>query len=56
MTSDTTKQYTSELPSALYRAAQVRELDRITIEEYGIPGFDLMSRAGEAAFELLRDR
>lgn len=56
MTSDTTKQYTSELPSALYCAAQVRELDRITIEEYGIPGFDLMSRAGEAAFELLRDR
>ena len=56
MTSDTTKQYTSELPSALYRADQVRELDRITIEEYGVPGFDLMSRAGEAAFELLRDR
>ena len=56
MTSDTTKQYTSELPSALYRAAQVRELDRMAIDDHGIPGFDLMSRAGEAAFELLRDQ
>ena len=45
-----------ELPVELYRAAQVRELDRITIEERGIPGHTLMSRAGEAAFELLRQR
>ena len=56
MTDDTTKHYTSELPAALYRAAQVRELDRMAIEDHGIPGFDLMSRAGEAAFEQLRDR
>lgn len=56
MTSDTSKQYTSELPSALYRASAVRELDRIAIEEQGIPGFELMSRAGQAAFDLLRDR
>ncbi|MEE2729818.1 MAG: NAD(P)H-hydrate dehydratase [Pseudomonadota bacterium] len=56
MTSDSIKQYTSELPAALYRAAQVRELDRIAIEEHGIPGFELMSRAGQAAFDLLRDR
>ncbi|MDY6919112.1 MAG: NAD(P)H-hydrate dehydratase [Pseudomonadota bacterium] len=55
MTSDTAKQYTSELPTALYRAEEVRELDRLAIEEQGIAGFELMSRAGEAAFDLLRD-
>jgi NAD(P)H-hydrate repair Nnr-like enzyme with NAD(P)H-hydrate epimerase domain len=32
----------------LYTAAQVRELDRIAIEEAGIPGYTLMTRAGEA--------
>ena len=31
---------------ALYTAAQTRELDRITIEECGVPGIRLMSRAG----------
>ncbi|MDS4041802.1 MAG: NAD(P)H-hydrate dehydratase [Candidatus Competibacter sp.] len=45
-----------ELPFELYRAAQVRELDRIAIEERGIPGYTLMNRAGEAAFKLLRQR
>ncbi|MBK8181983.1 MAG: NAD(P)H-hydrate dehydratase [Candidatus Competibacteraceae bacterium] len=45
-----------ELPIELYRAAQVRELDRIAIEERGIPGYTLMSRAGEATFNLLRQR
>ena len=45
-----------ELPFELYRAAQVRELDRIAIEERGVPGYTLMSRAGEAAFKLLRQR
>ncbi len=42
------------LPEALYRAAQVRELDRIAIEERGIPGSTLMERAGKAAYTLLR--
>ncbi len=45
-----------ELPFELYRAAQVRELDRIAIEERGVAGYTLMSRAGEAAFNLLRQR
>ena len=45
-----------ELPVELYRAAQVRELDRIAIQERGIPGYTLMSRAGAAAFALLRER
>jgi len=45
-----------ELPVELYRAAQVRELDRIAIQDRGIPGYTLMSRAGAAAFDLLRQR
>ena len=44
------------LPLKLYRAAQVRELDRIAIREYGIPGFELMSRAGQATFEYMINR
>lgn len=38
------------LPIKLYRAAQVRELDRIAIQERGIPGFKLMSGAGAEVF------
>ncbi len=40
---------------ALHTAAQVRELDRIAIEEAGIPGYTLMGRAGQAVFEALRE-
>lgn len=36
----------------LYTAAQVRELDRLAIAQ-GIPGIQLMKRAGQAALELL---
>lgn len=42
--------------SFVYAAAQVRQLDRIAIEELGIPGYELMTRAGRAAFELARVR
>jgi len=42
------------LPIKLYRAAQARELDRLAIEEYGIPGITLMSRAGKALFQSLQ--
>ena len=42
------------LPIKLYRAAQVRELDRIAIQERGIPGFELMSRAGHEVFQRLK--
>ena len=42
------------LPHALYQAAQVRALDRVAIEEYGIAGVTLMERAGAAAFRLLQ--
>ncbi len=41
------------LPDALYRAAQVRELDRHAIETHDIPGATLMQRAGEAAYGAL---
>lgn len=44
------------MPHRLYRAAQVRELDRIAIEEYAIPSDELMRRAGVAAFSELRRR
>lgn len=46
----------AELPSSLYRAAQVRELDRLAIEVLGIPGETLMARAGQAAFSVLQQR
>ncbi|MEA1049765.1 NAD(P)H-hydrate dehydratase [Lamprobacter modestohalophilus] len=45
-----------QLPRALYRAEQVRRLDRIAIEQHGIPAEQLMERAGAAAFSLLRAR
>jgi len=41
-------------PTELYRAEQVRELDRIAIEDFHIPGAVLMERAGLAAFDALR--
>jgi hydroxyethylthiazole kinase-like uncharacterized protein yjeF len=36
-----------------YTAAATRELDRLAIEELNIPGFELMQRAGNAAFNCL---
>lgn len=45
--------FTVRLPRDLYRAEQVRELDRIAIEEFSIPGFTLMQAAGGAAFAAL---
>ncbi len=43
----------SNLPAKLYTAAQVRELDRLTIKEHGISGQTLMERAGKAAHSLM---
>ena len=42
--------------TSLYTSAQCRELDRIAIVEHGIPGFELMLRAGRAAFDELATR
>lgn len=47
--------FTETLPYALYRAEQVREFDRIAIQEFGIPGAELMERAGSRAFQLLQE-
>lgn len=38
----------------LYRASQVRAMDRRAIEQLGIPAYELMQRAGAAAWALLR--
>ena len=40
----------------VYTAAEVRELDRIAIEDRGIPGIVLMKRAGRAVLDELRQR
>jgi len=47
---------TTPAECALYRAAQVRALDRRAIDDHGIPGYTLMQRAGAAAFAELRAR
>jgi NAD(P)H-hydrate epimerase len=44
------------LPTAIYRATQVRELDDYAIQTLGIPGYSLMKRAGEAGLRALRSR
>ncbi len=41
------------LPVSLYRAEQVRELDRQAIEQHGIAGYTLMQRAAEQAMAVL---
>ncbi len=40
----------------LYSAAQARKMDRMAIEDYSIPGIDLMRRAGLAVFEQLQNQ
>lgn len=40
----------------LHTSAQCRELDRLMIEREGVAGFDLMRRAGQAAFDELVHR
>lgn len=45
----------AKLPQNLYRSDQVRELDRIAINDFDIPGQTLMERAGSAAFSVIRN-
>ncbi|SKA87217.1 NAD(P)H-hydrate epimerase [Thiothrix eikelboomii] len=40
----------------VYTIEQVRELDRLAIREYGIPGYDLMQRAAAALFAVILER
>jgi ADP-dependent NAD(P)H-hydrate dehydratase / NAD(P)H-hydrate epimerase len=49
------KAHQSSLPP-LYTAAECRELDRLAIENHRMPGFELMFRAGRAAFGALQER
>ncbi len=42
------------LPKELYSVEQVREMDRLAIEDYAIPGIDLMRKAGHVVFELIQ--
>ena len=44
------------IPAGVYSAAQVRELDRRAIERCGLPGYELMTRAGHATLNALRQR
>jgi NAD(P)H-hydrate epimerase len=44
----------NRLPHALYRAEQLRLLDRAAIEQDRITGAELMERAGQAAFHQIR--
>lgn len=44
------------LTGKLYTAEQVRRLDRRAIDDHDIPGKELMQRAGQAAFNVIRDR
>ena len=44
------------IPRALYRAEQVRALDRLVQRQPGVSEFALMQRAGAAAFACLRER
>lgn len=40
----------------LYTSAQTRELDRLSIRKHGMPGYELMCRAGQAAFDWMVER
>ncbi|MCP5090793.1 MAG: NAD(P)H-hydrate dehydratase [Gammaproteobacteria bacterium] len=44
------------LPANIYSVAAVREIDRTAIEDHGIPGYTLMTRAGAASVRAARQR
>src|SRR5210317_1134062 len=44
------------LPTNIYSVAAVRETDRTSIEDHGVPGYTLMTRAGAAAVRAARER
>jgi len=46
----------TSLPADIYSVATVREIDRTAIEELGISGYSLMTRAGAASIAAARER
>ena len=44
------------LPINVFSVASVREFDRAAIQDQGIAGYTLMTRAGAAALKAARDR
>ncbi|MES3009005.1 MAG: NAD(P)H-hydrate dehydratase [Pseudomonadota bacterium] len=46
----------ARLPQTLYRAAQVRAIDRFAIEQTGIPGLELMQRAASVVLHATLQR
>lgn len=48
--------FTSNLPRELYLASQVQQLDRLAIDKHGIPGYQLMQRAGASCFDAMLER
>ena len=44
------------LPPNIYSVAAVRETDRAAIEDHGVPGYTLMTRAAAAAVREARER
>jgi hydroxyethylthiazole kinase-like uncharacterized protein yjeF len=46
----------TDMAHSVWTPAQVRELDRRASADYGIPGYELMTRAGQAAFGIARER
>jgi NAD(P)H-hydrate epimerase len=42
-------------PAEIYSVASVREIDRCAIEDEGIPGYSLMTKAGKAAVRAARE-
>lgn len=44
------------VPSYAYPVDVVRDIDRCAIDDHGIPGYTLMSRAGQAALDYSRQR
>ena len=46
----------SDLPQTVYLAEQIRQLDQATMQDAGISGYELMCRAGEAAYGDLQTR
>jgi len=45
-----------KLPNTLYNVQQIKELERLAIHDYGLSGFELMSRAGYQLFECIQER